>query len=335
MAEEYAKLTWYENEEEYKKFIENLAPIVLFTYNRLEHTKKTIEALQQNVFAKDSRLFIYSDAPKNETAVEVVQQVRDYLHTVNGFKEITIIERDRNWGLAENIIDGVTKIVNEYGKIIVLEDDIVTSKYFLQYMNDALEIYKDEPKVMEISGNCWAPKRSVAPETFFLPWGACWGWGTWKRAWMSYERNPAELINHYNLKNEKRFNINGSNNIWIQVEQNYNGDLYTWAVFWDVAIYKKRGLVLFSREDMSINIGFDGTGENCGIDDTQSKHELAKVPVSFFTKKFVSNEFVERLVEEYNRGKASSLLLRVWKSLQYRGIKGTLVQVKDKLFTYL
>ena len=109
----------------------SLSPIVLFVYNRLDHTKQTIESLQKNELANESELFIYSDAPKNETALEKVKEVRKYIKTITGFKKITIIERDKNWGLANSIIDGVTKIVNEYEKIIVMEDDLITSPFFL------------------------------------------------------------------------------------------------------------------------------------------------------------------------------------------------------------
>ncbi|MEN6292732.1 MAG: hypothetical protein ABFD07_12055, partial [Methanobacterium sp.] len=112
-----------------------LAPIVLFVYNRLWHTRQTVEALQKNELVADSELFIFSDAPKNESAIDNVTDVREYCNTITGFKKITIIERDNNWGLANSIIDGVTKIVNEDGRVIVLEDDLVTSPFFLMYMN--------------------------------------------------------------------------------------------------------------------------------------------------------------------------------------------------------
>ena len=107
-----------------------LAPIVLFVYNRLSHTKKTIESLQKNKLAIDSNLFIYSDHAKNKDSEQKVQKVRDYIGGVNGFKSVTIICREKNLGLADSIIDGVTNVVNRYGKIIVLEDDIVTSPFF-------------------------------------------------------------------------------------------------------------------------------------------------------------------------------------------------------------
>ena len=116
----------------------DLAPIVLFVYNRPDHTRQTVEALQKNELAVDSELFIYSDAAKNENAEQKVNEVREYIKSIDGFKKITIIEREKNWGLANSIIDGVTNIVNEYEKIIVLEDDLVTSPYFLRFMNSSL-----------------------------------------------------------------------------------------------------------------------------------------------------------------------------------------------------
>ena len=126
-----------------------LAPVVLFVYNRPEHTKQTVEALQKNELAIKSELFIYSDAPKNIGVKEKIDEVRKYIKSINGFKKVTVIKREKNWGLAASIIDGVTKIVNEYGKVIVLEDDLVTSPYFLKFMNDALEFYKKK-----IRNNC-------------------------------------------------------------------------------------------------------------------------------------------------------------------------------------
>jgi hypothetical protein len=166
----------------------NKAPIILFVYNRPWHTKQTVEALQKNELAKDSELFIYSDAPRDASAEQAVQEVREYIRNIDGFKNITIVERDENWGLAKSIIDGVTKIVNEYGKVIVLEDDHVTSKYFLNYMNDALEFYKDTKEVWHISG--WNyPLGGIfsSKKTFLWRVMNCWGWATWADRWQHFE----------------------------------------------------------------------------------------------------------------------------------------------------
>jgi hypothetical protein len=174
-----------------------------------------------------------------------------------GFKNIEIIERDRNWGLANNIIDGVTRIVNEYGKIIVLEDDIETSPYFLKFMNEALEFYEDKEKVMHISGYMYPVRKDGLPDTFFIKPTSCWGWGTWKRAWQHFERNPEKQIRLLSKEQIKDFNLNNSYNYWEQVVLNYEGKLYTWAIFWYLTVYIKGGLSLHPRDSLARNIGTD------------------------------------------------------------------------------
>ena len=282
--EQYANLVWDHDAAAQKKYKEHLAPIVLFPYNRLEHTKKTVAALQQNIYAKDSELFIYSDGAKDPKAYASVEAVRAFLHTIDGFKKIHIIERDKNWGLAENIIDGVTQIVNSYGKIIVLEDDIVTSKYFLKYMNDALEVYREDPRVMEVSGYMYPMDTRDLPETFFLKMGDCWGWGTWKRAWQFFERKPEKLMKTFSEEEIYHFNLEGAEDFWAQVKANVAGELYTWAVFWMAAIVRHDGFMLCPRESLSQNIGMDGSGDHCGCTDTYAValrgEKISKFPVS-------------------------------------------------------
>ena len=156
----------------------NFAPIALFAYNRPWHIRKTVETLQKNELSEHSELFIYSDGPKNQEDRELVNEVRQYLHSIRGFKHIEIIEQKRNSGLADAIVSGVTEIVGTYGKTIVLEDDLVTSPYFLRYMNDALKFYKEDEQVMHIAGYMLPINSFGLPETFFYRIASCWGWGT-------------------------------------------------------------------------------------------------------------------------------------------------------------
>jgi sugar transferase len=263
----YADLVWDHDENAHAEYMNNLAPIVLFTYNRLDHTKQTVEALRANLYAKESVLYIYSDAPKTEAAAEVVQVVRDYLHTIDGFREVHIVLREENWGLARNIMDGVTQIVNQYGKIIVLEDDIVTSRYFLKYMNDALEIYKDAPQVMNISGYICPIVTEDLPEVFFMHFSYCWGWATWKDSWSLFQRNPKKLIQEFTKDDIYHFTLEGAVDYWQQVIANEGGQLYTWAVFWGASIFRNKGLTLAPRNSLTLNVGMDGTGEHCGETD--------------------------------------------------------------------
>ena len=144
----------------------SFAPIVLFVYNRLEHTKLTIEALQRNIEASNSDIFIFSDAPQNKKDIAQVSKVRSYIKKISGFKSIEVHERDFNFGLTKSIESGVTTIVNKFGKVIVLEDDIVTAPYFLKYMNDSLDMYESNNSVATICGYT-IPNNGELPETWF------------------------------------------------------------------------------------------------------------------------------------------------------------------------
>ena len=263
--------------------IKKLAPITLFVYNRPWHTKQTIETLKKNLLASESELCIYSDSAKNNIAKENVDEVRKYIKTIKGFKKIKIIERDKNWGLANSIINGVTEVVNKFGKIIVLEDDLVTSPYFLNYMNDALDFYNDEERVMSISAYMNSIDTSGLSETFLTYFTSCWGWATWKESWSKFERNPGKLIVEMNRKDIKRFNLNSAYNFWTQVISNHIGRIDTWAIFWYATVFKNNGLILHPSKSMTINIGHDGSGVHCGdshrFDTELNNKRITKFPV--------------------------------------------------------
>ena len=243
-----------------------LSPITLFVYNRLDHTRQTVEALQKNELAKQSELFIYSDAPKNETAQQKVNEVREYIKSVDGFKKITIIERDKNWGLANSIIDGVTNIVNEYGKIIVLEDDLVTSPYFLKFMNEALEMYKDDLKVASIHGYIY-PIDDL-PEVFFIKGADCWGWATWKNKWDVFESNGQNLLDELkSRKLEKEADFNNSIDFTKMLKDQIQEKNNSWAIRWYMSTFLKNMLTLYPSKSLIQNIGFDKSGSHCGSTD--------------------------------------------------------------------
>jgi len=275
------------------------SPIVLFTYNRPWHTKQTVEALQKNMYAEQSYLFIFSDGPKTEKDEPKVKEVRKYLKTIKGFKNIEIVERDKNWGLANNIIDGVTKIVNEYGRIIVLEDDIVTSPYFLKYMNEALSKYEDKEKVMHISGYMYPIKKEGLPDTFFLKPTSCWGWATWEKAWKFFERNPQKQIAALSKEQIKDFNLNNSYDYWAQVVLNYKGKLHTWAIFWYLSVYLRGGLSLHPRESLTKNIGADGSGTHFSGKTSIFEVELADKDSWEFPEEIVEHPLARRRLEDY------------------------------------
>ena len=153
--------------------IKVFSPIILFTYNRLYHVQKTVASLLKNIEAKYSDLYIFSDGPKNSKDTEIIQNVRKFLKTITGFNKIKIIERNENMGLANSIISGVSEILKLHDTVIVLEDDMLTSPYFLQFMNDALSIYQDEDAVVSIHGYIY-PIKEKLPQTIInkLVYGA-------------------------------------------------------------------------------------------------------------------------------------------------------------------
>ena len=163
----------------------NLAPIIVFCYNRPEHLEQTLEALSCNELADQSTLYIYCDGPKEGASDEMRQkiaEVRQVARKRQWCKEVHVVKREENVGLMTNIVGAVTEIVNQYGRVITMEDDIITSKGYLRFMNEVLELYKDDEQVMHISGYMWPHKRRL-PDTFFYevpyPGG---GWATWQRA---------------------------------------------------------------------------------------------------------------------------------------------------------
>ncbi|RDU72138.1 glycosyltransferase [Helicobacter brantae] len=239
-----------------------LAPILLFVYNRPSHTRQTIEALLSNPLAKESEIFIYSDAPKSQEAQEKVQEVREYIHSIAGFKNITIIERERNFGLAENIIDGVTTIIDQYDKAIVLEDDLLVSPFFLEYMNTNLELYKDDKEVACITAFNFplSYPTDFKDNTFFIKGADCWTWATWKRAWDKFERDGKKLLSQIQDKNlQKEFDINDSYPYTKMLQSQIEGKNNSWAIRWYASAFLENMLCLYPKESLVENIGYDGT----------------------------------------------------------------------------
>lgn len=241
-----------------------LAPIVLFVYNRLWHTEQTVTALLKNELADSSALIIYSDAPKNEAAAGKVEEVRRFVKSIHGFKSVSIIEREKNWGLADNIIDGVTAVVNKYGRVIVLEDDIVTSPFFLRFMNDALDFYEHEEKVGSVSGITFPINSIDLGDVYFTKASFCWGWATWKRAWKFFRRDPDHLLSIFTQEMITDFNYGNTLDFFSQIEANQNGSLRTWAVFWYATLFLNQMLTVCPKTSFSQNIGHDGSGVHCG-----------------------------------------------------------------------
>ncbi|GAB7081069.1 sugar transferase [Megalodesulfovibrio paquesii] len=246
-----------------------LAPVALFAYARPDHLQATLDALAANTLASQTEVTIFSDGPRHEQDAQAVRDVRELARATqlgSAFAAVHVVERDRNWGLADSIVDGVTTLCASHGRVIVLEDDIVTSCHFLQYMNDALDRYADAPQVMHIAGHNFDIDPTGLPESFFLGHSSCWGWATWQRAWAHFSRDAEMFVRSFSADDIHRFNLDGAYDYWGQILANRAGTLKTWAVFWYASVFQKNGLCLHPRASLVDNIGHDGTGTNCGCD---------------------------------------------------------------------
>jgi hypothetical protein len=304
---------------------QELAPIVLFVYNRPWHTKQTVEALQKNELASESELFIYCDNAKNDDGRKSVDEVRKYVDSIDSFKKITIIKREKNWGLANSIIDGVTKIVNEYGKIIVLEDDLITSPYFLKFMNEALEFYKYEEKVWHVSGGNYPIKTDGLEDVFLWRLMNCWGWATWADRWQYYEKDIDKTLKEFSKEDIKRFNLDGNEDFFGQVIANYEKTINTWAIFWYVTIFKHDGLCLNPSQTFVENIGNDGSGIHCGETDIY-KSKLSSFNNIIFTNKILENTKALVYIKKFYIENKKSIFERLINKLSRKFLKRNIIK---------
>jgi hypothetical protein len=247
--------------------MQTFAPIALFVYNRPQHTARTLKFLQQNELAAESRLFIFSDGAKADADQEMVDKVRDLIKDADGFKSIEIIRRKENMGLANSIIAGVSKLVADYGQVIVFEDDLISSPYTLTYFNESLNRYRQEEKVMHIGAYMYNLKDENLPETFFYRAATSWGWATWDRAWKHFEPNIDKLMDQFNAADKRAFSIDHTMNFWKQMKDFKNGRNNSWAIRWYASIFLKKGLTLNPSQSLVNNIGHDGSGIHSGIND--------------------------------------------------------------------
>ncbi len=290
--------------------MQNFAPIALFVYNRPEHTRRTIKFLQQNLLADESRLFIFSDAAKDSSQQVFVNEVRDIIKQVDGFKSVELIERETNLGLAESIIDGVSMLVSEYGKVIVFEDDLISSAYTLQYFNDALIRYQNEEKVMHIGAYMYPLKADNFPETFLYRAATSWGWATWDRAWKDFEPDINKIIDRFDRKKRLEFSIDGTMNFWKQIIEFKSGRNNSWAIRWYASIFLKGGLTLNPSKSLINNIGHDGSGIHSGLNDIY--HVIINpVPVTSFPEKIEENEEAYLAIKEFLKTRKGSLWQRI------------------------
>ena len=237
------------------------SPIALFVYNRLQHTKKVIEAIKKNHISQRSTIYVFSDFSDVEFEKNKIKKIRNYLNNLNGFKKIIIVQRKYNLGTSNNIVLGLNQIFKKHDKCIIIEDDIIISKNFLYQMNYFLEKFNKITNIASIEGYMYPVKfKKSIPDYFFLKGTGCWGWATWKDRWSHFEKNSEKLINEFTEEDIKNFNLDNTESFWSQVIDNHSGRINTWAIFWYATIFKNKGLCMNPFYSYVKNIGFDGSG---------------------------------------------------------------------------
>jgi glycosyltransferase involved in cell wall biosynthesis len=300
--------------------MQNLAPIALFVYNRPEHTRRTLNYLQKNLLADESRLFIFSDAAKTEEDKAKVEQVRQLVKEVTGFKSVKVIARKENLGLAESIISGVTQLVNEYGKVIVFEDDLLSSPFTLQYFNEALTRYAAEERVMHIGAYMYNLANKSLHQTFFFRAATSWGWATWARAWKDFEPDVDVLLKQFDKKKIDHFSIGGTMNFWKQLEGFKAGKNDSWAIRWYASIFLKGGLTLNPSVSLVHNIGNDGSGVHSNKEEMYNVQTAKKI-VKQFPAEIKEDQLAYQAIKHFLKNRKGSLLqrgLRFMKQMQLK-----------------
>lgn len=246
---------------------ENRAPVALFAYKRPEHLTRTLQALIGNIGAADTDLHIFLDGPKTAADTDPVLACREIAKSARGFKSVELHIRESNLGLAGSIIGGVTELVQQYRRVIVLEDDLVTSPYFLKFMNDGLTFFEKEERVACLHGYCYPFSRPMT-ENFFIRGGDCWGWATWDRAWKLFEPEGRKLYRE--LKDAglaKAFDLDGAADYMGMLKDQFEGRNNSWAVRWHGSLFLKNRLTFYPKKSLVTNIGFDNSGTHCSESD--------------------------------------------------------------------
>lgn len=296
-----------------------LAPVILFVYNRPWHTRQVFGHLQKNSFANQTELIIYSDGPKNAKDVDKIRKIRDHLGSnTTGFKKVTIIKRDKNIGLANSIINGTSEVINKYGKAIILEDDLITSPQFLKYINDALNYYQLENKIFSISG--YSPSKYImkipkgyTEDVYFSPRASSWGWATWKDRWDKADWEIKDYNNFIKDRNaQKLFNVGGADlTKTLMLQQQRKID--SWAIKWCYALFKNKAYCVFPVKSLIDCIGGDGTGVHHGKTGLEDRNfDLNQNPQVSFPKEIrINKKIIKNFRKVYNRRKYNSVTKRI------------------------
>jgi hypothetical protein len=285
------------------------APVVVFAYARRHHLQRTIDSLRANPEAPSTELHVYCDGPRTPQDRDKIEAVRDYVRSIDGFASVRHVFQDDNLGLARSIVGGVTELLGQHDRIIVVEDDLLLSPHFLGYMNDALECYRHDEQVASVHGYCY-PIDVPLGDTFFLRGADCWGWATWARAWRHFNVDGRFLLQQLRERRLTRvFDLDGSHAFTAMLEDQVAGRNDSWAIRWHASCFLAEMLTLYPGRTLVENIGNDASGTHCSNTDAFSRAPTTDfVPVRRIP--LAESGVARRAISIFLRSKRPSLMAR-------------------------
>ncbi len=286
-------------------FHQRPAVVALFAYNRPEHLRHTVEALAKNELAAETDVFVFLDGPKSESDQEASAEIQKHLAAVSGFKSLTWKAAQTNAGLAQSLVGGISEILKIYDRLIVLEDDLVTSPFFLTYMNTALALYADDLQVASIHG--WTyPVTEQLPETFFLRGADCWGWATWRRAWHVFNPDGTQLLQALTDQSLlEEFDLDGAAHNIGMLRDQISGLNDSWAIRWHASAFLKGMLTLYPGRSLVQNSGTDGSGTHCH-DTDHLQTRLAEQPIEIRRQSLIEDRSARSAIIRFLRSAATT-----------------------------
>ncbi len=241
--------------------ISEWAPVALFIYRRPEHARRMISSLQNCVGYPESPVFVFADGAAHPRDLRAVQETRVIAHSMLGDRAV-FLERETNIGVDRSVIAGVTQLCDRFSKVVVIEDDLVVSSQFLEFLNRGLQEFEHEPRVMQVSGHMFdVPEMRQQNEAIFLPMTTSWGWATWKRAWDQFDPSAngwrARLDDH---EVRRRFDLDGHFAYSAMLARQMRHEVGAWDIRWYYSLFERKGLGLFPPRTLVVNIGLDGSG---------------------------------------------------------------------------
>jgi hypothetical protein len=309
----------------------SVSPVALFAYRRPVHLRQTLEKLRANPEASQTELFVFCDNAKDASAADGVDAVRKLVQGDLGFAATHIVLRESNYGLARNITEGVAQVLGIRETVIVLEDDIAVSAFFLRFMNDALVCYSGKPAVGSISGYCY-PVADPVPETYFIRGADCWGWATWRDRWSAYNPDGPALLRELKARNLcHAFDFDGAMGFVQMLEEQVAGLNDSWAVRWHASCFLRDMLILYPGRALAHNIGQDGTGTHSRTQDDGLSVALSGTPVTVGRIVIEENALAREAICKFFRKSRRSLVVRYFPSGIVKILRGIRKRYRDRI----